>query len=158
AARTDSVPATSFVPVGLTDAESAYRRIREAAAFLRESDPDDPVPYLLTRALRLGELYRLDGSRTPDGLPGPTRRGRKELRQLAGEERWEELADLAERSLGEPEGRGWLDAHRLAIRSAEETGRHRAARACRSFLAAVLADFPDLLERELDDGTATAGA
>ena len=140
------------------DAESAYRRVREAADFLREANPDDPVPYLLIRSLRLGELYGLDEEPTPEHLPGPPRDVRKELRRLAVEERWEELAEASEKALAEPEGRGWLDAHRLGIRAAEEADRPRAARACRGLLAAVLADFPELPGQELDDGTASASA
>ncbi|MGE3818804.1 MAG: type VI secretion system protein TssA [Isosphaeraceae bacterium] len=136
----------------LTDADEAYRRILESAAFLRGADPDDPVPYLLVRALRAGELFR---DRDVE-LAGPSGETRKTLARLSAEGEWRNLIEEAENALGGPEGRGWLDGHRLALRGLEEEGRSAAWNACKRFLLMVVDAFPDLAERELDDGTPAA--
>ncbi len=142
----------------IEDVESAYQRIEEAAAFLRSQDPSDPVPYLLIRSLRLGELFAIEPDATAEPFPGPPSATRKELRRLATDGDWDDLIERTEQVLAQPEGRGWLDAHRLAIRGLEERGRDRAAHACQSLLAAALDRLPDLAASELDDGTPAASA
>ncbi len=140
------------------DVETAYRRVQEAAAFLRSANPNDPVPYLLIRSLRLGELFGMDAGLTDEPHPGPSSETRKELRRRTVDGNWEEVVELTEEILSRPEGRCWIDAHRLAIRGLEECGRDHAARACRSLLAAALDHAPELADGELDDGTPAASA
>jgi len=145
-------------PAPIADRDTAYRRLLDIAEFLRKDDPGDPVSYLLVRAYRIGEVYALAG-RPPEGeRPGPASEVRQELRRMVADGRCEEALDQAEQALGRREGRGWLDAHRYAIQALEATDRQSAALACRSFLRMFLNDFPDLLETELDDGTAAADA
>ena len=145
-------------PPPIADRDSAFRRLLEIIEFLRQDDPDNPVAYLLVRAYRIGEVYSLAGQESEGERPGPSSEVRQELRRMVADERWDEALDRAERSLGRPEGRSWLDAHRYSIQALEATDRQNAALGCRSLLRMVLHDFPDLVAAELDDGTAAADA
>jgi type VI secretion system protein ImpA len=150
-------PPESVVPP-IADRATAYRRLIEVVEFLREDHPASPIAYLLIRAYRMGEVYASAGL-PPDGeRPGPASEVRQELRRAVADDRWEEALKAAERALGRPEGRCWLDAHRYAIHALEATDRQSAAAGCRSLLRMFLHDFPGLLETELDDGTASADA
>jgi len=142
----------------IADRDTAYQRLLDIVEFLRKDDPGNPVSYLLVRAYRIGEVYALAGGPPEGERPGPASEVRQELRRMVADGRWEEALDQAERSLGRQEGRGWLDAHRYAIQALEATDRQSAALGCRSLLRMFLRDFPDLLETELDDGTAAADA
>jgi type VI secretion system protein ImpA len=153
-ARRPAAPRASGGPIA--SVEDAFRRVVEAAAYLRKNEPASPVPFLVVRALRLGELYV-----TPDpaNAEAPSSETRQSLRRLAAEGAWEELLEGAEGALGRPEGRAWLDPHRFAILAIEGSGeadRSAAAEAVRNHLRATLAAFPGLIEGELGDGTPTA--
>ncbi len=145
-------------PAPIADRDTAYRHLLEIVEFLRKDDPDNPVPYLLVRAYRIGEVYALDGQPSETERPGPSSEVRQDLRRLVADGRWQEASEKAEQALGRREGRGWLDAHRYAIQALEATDRRTAALGCRSLLRMLLRDFPDLLQTELDDGTAAADA
>jgi type VI secretion system protein ImpA len=146
-------------PIG--DADDARSRVREAAAYLRENDPESPVSYLVTRALRMGELYSPALSPGSACLPSPTSETRQLLKRLAADGEWLELLDRAEQSLASACGRAWLDPHRYAlaaIASLGDSDRSAPARACQSWLRMILADFPELAAAELNDDTAAANA
>jgi type VI secretion system protein ImpA len=163
---TTSTPIAAPLPVAtrpatlapLADRDTAYKRLLDIIEFLRKDDPDNPVSYLLVRAYRIAELYGLAGRPPESERPGPSSEVRQELRRTVADGRWDEALDHAEHALGRVEGRVWLDAHRYAIQALEATDRQNAALACRSLLRMALRDFPDLLETELDDGTAAADA
>jgi type VI secretion system ImpA/VasJ family protein len=142
----------------IADGEDARERIIEAAAYLRQNEPGSPVPYLVVRALRMGEVYGLPRPLEASGLASPSSEVRRTLRRLAAEGQWAALLEEAEGALGRPEGRAWLDAQRLAIVALSETGAPAAAEAGRGLLRALLADFPDLPQAELADGTPAANA
>jgi type VI secretion system protein ImpA len=149
-------PVATQAPIA--DRGTAYQRLLEIVEFLRKDDPANPVPYLLVRAYRMGEIYAAAGQPEATERPGPSSEVRQELRRAVADERWEEALNQAEQALGRREGRGWLDAHRYAIQALEATDQQIVARACRSFLRTFLRDFPDALTIELDDGTAAADA
>jgi len=154
--RAAAQPAATAAPIA--DRDTAYQRLLDIVEFLRKDDPGNPVSYLLVRAFRMGEMYALAGQSSENERPGPTSEARQELRRMVADGRWEEALDQAERALGRREGRCWLDAHRYAIQALEATDRQTAALGCRSVLRMFLHDFPDLLDAELDDGTAAADA
>ncbi|WP_406695976.1 type VI secretion system protein TssA [Singulisphaera sp. Ch08] len=144
----------------ITSVADAHQRILEASAYLREHDPASPAPFLVVRALRMGELY--GQSQPPDisVCEAPSSEVRMSLRRLAQEGEWTQLLEEAEQALGRPEGTAWLDAQRYALTAMASTDidRSAAAVACRSLLRAYLTDFPDLSQSELGDGTPTANS
>ncbi len=143
----------------MTDGDDARARIVEAAAFLRQVDGTDPTPYGMLRSLRLGELYRGgDAPLDPANLSRPAGNDREELRTLAAAEDWSGLLDAAERVLGHPDSRGWLDVHRHALTALGNLGESyaAAARTASALLRAALHDLPGWPEAELRDGTPAA--
>jgi len=149
--------ASAAGPIG--DIADAHRRIVEAAAYLRQHDRGSPVPFLVVRALRFAEVFALPRPLDPSSLPAPATEARQALKRLAAEGSWGELLEAAEQALGRPEGRAWLDAHRLAIRAMEAADDLPAAAATsRGFLRAFLAEFPELPRSELDDDTPAASS
>jgi type VI secretion system protein ImpA len=145
-------------PAAISDRDTAYENLLHIVEFLRKEVPDNPVPYLIVRAFRFGEVYALAGGISEADRPGPKSEVRQELRSMVADGRWEEALEKAEQALGRREGRGWLDAHRYAIQALEATDRQNMALGCRSLLRAFLQDFPDSIDTELEDGTAAADA
>ena len=143
----------------IADAPDAYRRILDAAAYLRQNDRGSPVPYLVVRALRMAEVFGMPRPLDSSSLPSPPSTSRQSLKLLAAEGRWEDVLEEAEQALGRPEGRAWLDAHRHALRAMAETeGLSAAADAARALLRAFLAEFPEIVRAELADDTPAANA
>ncbi|MCS7314547.1 MAG: type VI secretion system domain-containing protein, partial [Bryobacteraceae bacterium] len=138
--------------------DDAIERVIAAARFLRREDPSNPVPYLLLRALRWGELRAVGGSPDASLLEAPSTETRQLLKRLASEGSWPELLDAAEEAAGMPCGRAWLDVQRHAVRALSELGYEAPASALRSELRALLADYPDLPNWSLSDDTPVANA
>jgi type VI secretion system protein ImpA len=138
----------------------ARQKIVEAAEELRRDEPASPIPFLVVRALRMGELYAQSSPPDASQCAAPSSETRQMLRRLASEGDWAGLLEQAEEAIGRPEGCAWLDAHRYALvaMASGDVDRSAAARAARSLLRAVLGDFPELAEAELGDGTPTANA
>ena len=127
-----------------------------SAAYLRRAAPNDPVPYLLVRALRWGELRSDTGGIAVNMLEAPSADVRKSLRSLASVGDWAKVLETAEKAAAGGAGRGWLDLHRYTIRACDELGYASVARSLRTGLRALLADLPRLPKMTLADDTGTA--
>lgn len=138
------------------DNADACERVVSAARYLRGENSYSPVPYLLLRALRWGELRAAGSTLDASILEPPPTEIRQSLKQRALESEWQQVLDLAESAVGLPCGRGWLDVQRYAVRAATELGYDLIASAIRSSLNALLLDYPDLPEATLLDDTPTA--
>jgi type VI secretion system protein ImpA len=134
----------------------AVARILAATRYLRRIDPANPVPYLLVRALRWGQLRAGGAEPQPALLAAPSTEIRTGLKALAAAGRWAELLELAETNAAGECGRGWLDPHRYAVLGCEKLGYHAAARAIRSELACLLGEYPQLASATLLDDTGAA--
>lgn len=140
------------------DRDDAIERIAAVARWFRQNDYYSPVPYLLVRALRWGELRAGGAEIDPMQLEAPSTETRQELKRMAYEGDWAGVIELAEKAAAEPCGRGWLDLHRYAVRALSESGYEACASAIRSGLRALLADYPQLPDLSLMDDTPTANA
>jgi type VI secretion system protein ImpA len=138
------------------DRADACERVVSAARFLRAEDCYSPVPYLLLRGLRWGELRAAGSTLDASILEPPPTEIRQPLKQSASQSEWQQVLDLAESAMALPCGRGWLDVQRYAVRAATELGYDLVAAAIRSELNALLQDFPDLPEATLLDDTPAA--
>lgn len=138
------------------DRDDACQRVVAAARYLRTEDCYSPVPYLLLRALRWGELRAAGSSLDPSLLEPPPTEIRQSLRQLAMQSEWQQVLDLTESAMALPCGRGWLDAQRYAVQAATELGYEHVAIAIRSELNALLLEYSDLPDATLLDDTPTA--
>lgn len=134
--------------------EQAILHVVAAAQFLRQKNPASPVPYLLLRALRWGEVRELNGA-APD-LPAPASETRVTLKASAAGSNWKRVLETAEAAMSNTTGRGWLDLQRYSINACDALGYAGAAKALRSELKAFLQDFPELPNATLNDDTGTA--
>jgi len=151
-------PASASIPGEPSGRDDAVQRVVAAAAFLRKEDAYNPVPYLVLRALRWGELRAGGPDPDPRILEPPPSEIRQELKSQAMDGQWESVLDTAERAMGLPCGRGWLDLQRYVIRACMELGSWYDAisKSVLSELQALLTDYPGLPEMTLMDDTATA--
>ena len=140
------------------NAEDAARRVAAVARWLRSQDARSPVPFLLLRALRWGELranpYELDWRM----LEAPPTEMRQNIKRLSQEGENQQLLEAGEEVMATPSGRAWLDLQRFVLGACDSLGYDAAARAIRSEIKALLADYPQLLEASLNDDTQAANA
>jgi type VI secretion system protein ImpA len=142
------------------DAQDAYARVAAAARFLRQNDSSSPVPFLLLRGMRWGELRAVGPGYDPDSslMEAPPTETRTELKRLASDGDWAGVLELGETAMGEPCGRAWLDLQRYAATACENLGYTAAAAAIIGEVKALLADYPTLPEMSMLDDTPTANA
>lgn len=140
------------------DREDAFRRVVAVARYLRREEPNNPVPYLLLRGLRWGELRAAGANPDPTWLEAPPTEIRQQLKRLSLEGQWGDLLESAENAMGMPCGRAWLDLQRYAVKACEELGSdyEPIAMAVRSELRALLGDFSELSQWSLADDTPTS--
>src|SRR5205814_3197965 len=94
--------------VGPANRDDAIRRIAADAAYLRGDNQKDPVPYLVLRGLRWGELRASDAV-DPTLLEPPSTETRQKIKRSASEGDWGNVIEEAESAMASPSGRGWLD-------------------------------------------------
>jgi len=140
--------------------QQAVAQVVAAAKALLEQDSASPVPYLLVRGLRWGEIRAGGEGIDPQLLEAPTSEERKRLRTLFLDEQWEELLTASESVMATEAGRGWLDLQRYSILAAEKLGKdyRQIFLSLRSTLRTLLADLPALAEATLMDDSASASA
>ena len=140
------------------DRGEAVNRILAVAQYLRLQEPQSPIPYLMLRALRWGELRaRSDGQDFEPGfLQAPSAEVRVALKRYAAASDWRQVLETAEGVMGEPCGRGWLDLQRYSIQACQELGYTSAAAAMLSELRTLLRDLPNLAGMTLSDETGAA--
>lgn len=150
-----SFQAVSKEPENVSD---AIERIVLAAHYLRRERPANPVPYLVLRALRWGELRASGEGMDLSLLEAPATEVRKQLRALLQNGEWEQLLDACEVAMALPCGRGWLDLQRYAVSACDALGSSYTpvSAAILSTLESLLSDYPQLSRSSLNDETATA--
>ncbi len=158
AVRPERAPKAKALAPEPESREDAFQRVIAAARFLRREDPYSPVPYLLLRALRWGELRAAGASPDYSVLEAPATETRQQLRRLMADGYWQEALEAAEEAMGQPCGRAWLDLQRYAVRSMTELGYEAAAAAVRAELRTMLGEYPDWPTWTLSDDTPAANA
>jgi type VI secretion system protein ImpA len=146
----------SFLGGELTSYADACRHVTAAARYLHRLNPSHPLPYLLLRALRWGELRAAANGQFSDLLEPPPAGLRMTMRRHAQATDWKRVLELSESAMCDGCGRGWLDLQRYTITACEELGYTAAAQALRSELKTLLSDFPQLMGATLLDDTGTA--
>jgi type VI secretion system protein ImpA len=142
------------------DRDDALQRLAIVAHFLRHESPLNPVPYLLLRAMRWGELRAAGATLNPALLEAPPTEKRTLIKKMSMDADWAGVLENAEQAMSLPCGRGWLDLQRYSVRACESLGAEYepVAAGIRSELKALLADYPDLLNSSLMDDTPAANA
>ncbi|HEY3928410.1 MAG TPA: type VI secretion system protein TssA [Candidatus Koribacter sp.] len=142
-----------------TSREEALNNIVLAARFLRGENAYDPIPFLLLRAVRWGEIYNGGTALDVSLLEAPATESRKELRRLATESNWEAVIGEVEKAMETPGGRAWLDLQRYADEAFYNVGSYYepVRNAVSAIFRALLTSYPDLLSATLNDDTPAAG-
>ena len=138
------------------DHDDAFQRVTAVAAYLRRNDPSSPLPYLLLRGLRWGELRAAGTDVDANLLEAPPTGTRQALKKAANDSDWPQVLELGESAMGLPCGRGWLDLQRYVFRAANELGYYQVASAIRAEVNGLLADYPALRQATLLDDTPAA--
>jgi type VI secretion system protein ImpA len=140
------------------DQNDAFERVASVARYLRKESQYSPVPYLLLRGLRWGELLANGSALDETMLEAPPTEVRRELKRLAQEGQWEEVLNAAETAMASPCGRGWLDLQRYVVRACEELGSYYdpIALAVRAELKALIENLPQLRSLSMADDTPAA--
>ena len=138
------------------DQDDAFQRVTAVAAYLRRNDPSNPLPYLLLRGLRWGELRAAGTDVDANLLEAPPTGTRQALKKAANDSDSPQVLELGESAMGLPCGRGWLDLQRYVFRAANELGYHQVASAIRAEVNGLLADYPALRQAALLDDTPAA--
>jgi type VI secretion system protein ImpA len=161
----EETPATRGRPLGPAlhkpaaepvDQEDAFQRVTAVAGYLRRNDPSSPLPYLLLRGLRWGELRAAGTDVDANLLEAPPTGTRQALKKVANDSDWPQVLELGEAAMGLPCGRGWLDMQRYVFRAANELGYYQVAAAIRAEVNGLLADYPALRQASLLDDTPAA--
>ncbi|MFC1889894.1 type VI secretion system domain-containing protein, partial [Thermodesulfobacteriota bacterium] len=127
--------------------------IRNAAKALREADPEDPLPYRLSRIAEWIWIMNISSSTDWKHNVGNVESELlNRLKELAGNEEWDALLAEAEGRL--PEALLWLDLQRYVDKAMEGLGSsyRRAREAVRGELAALVGNNPSLLDRSFFNG------
>ena len=140
------------------DRDDAFQRVTAVAAYLRRNDPSSPLPYLLLRGLRWGELRAAGTDVDANLLEAPPTGARQALKKAANDSDWQQVLELGESAMGLPCGRGWLDLQRYVFRAANELGYYQVASAIRAEVNGLVADYPALRQAGLLDDTPAANA
>ena len=151
AARPPALPKAEPV-----DIDEAFQRVTAVAAYLRRNDPSSPLPYLLLRGLRWGELRAAGTDVDANLLEAPPTGARQALKKAANDSDWQQVLELGESAMGLPCGRAWLDLQRYVFRAANELGYYQIASAIRAEVNGLLADYPALRQAGLLDDTPAA--
>jgi type VI secretion system protein ImpA len=136
--------------------EDAIERLLAVGRYLQREQPFNPMPYLIPRALRFGELRATGGAPDPMFLQAPPTEVRMELKRLSVEGSWDQLREKAEEAVGLPCGRAWLDGQRYAWTACFYSGAQLPAQAILSEVRALVADFPQITQWVLADDTPAA--
>jgi len=132
------------------------QRVTAVAGYLRRNDPSSPLPYLLLRGLRWGELRAAGTDVDANLLEAPPTGTRQALKKAANDSDSQRVLELGEAAMGLPCGRGWLDLQRYVFRAANELGYYQVAAAIRAEVNGLLADYPALRQASLLDDTPAA--
>ena len=139
------------------DRQDAYARIAAVAAWLRQQDTHSPVPYLMLRALRWGELRAVGSDVDPNLLEAPSTELRTQIKGLFNDGKYDELLGILEDAMAQPCGRAWLDLQRYFCTACDQAGGYDAVKsAVIAELKALLDDYPGLPQMTLLDDTPTA--
>jgi type VI secretion system protein ImpA len=141
------------------DRDDAYARVAAVASWLRKEDPYNPVPYVMVRAMRWGELRASGSEIDPNLLEPPSTELRTEIKRLYNDGDYDQLFAVMETAAAEPCGRGWLDLQRYFSNACDNAGGYdNVKNAVIAGLKALLRDYPELAKATLLDDTPTANS
>lgn len=144
----------SAPPPEFTSINSAHQMILRASAYIRESQPNDPISYRLDRIIRWHTMTRLPpNNRGRTELPGVIPQLAQAFLNLLNSGDWEKLLRQSESNFVNTPL--WLDLQRFIDRSMFELGEmyEDARKVVREELATLVKRFPEVTELQFKNGT-----
>jgi type VI secretion system protein VasJ len=134
--------------------KDSFVSLKKIAAFSRNQDPAQPLPYRMIRFLTWCEIDTLPpADNGKSRVPPPPRQLRDRFQTLSEQSAWKELVVQAEGKVAEFPF--WLDLHRISEAALAELGSDyiKARNAIKSEVITFLTRLPDLIEIEFSDET-----
>jgi type VI secretion system protein VasJ len=151
--QTTATTSATSVPTEFTSAENAYQIILKAAAYLRESKPEDPMPYRLNRIIRWYPIEKLPPATSGKTvLPGILPQLVQGFQNLLNGAEWETLLRQSESNfINSP---FWFDLQRFIDRAMTELGPTyiSSRQAIREELAGLVRRLPGILDLQFKNG------
>lgn len=146
-----TAPATSRTD--LASPRDAQQSILQAAAYLRESDPADPIPYAISRTIKWHTIPQLpeEKNRTT-GVPGALAEMRQPFQNLKTKREWNTLLRQSEGNfVNSPL---WFDLQRFIDQAMAELGESYtdARKVVREELAKLIQRLPGIEELKFQNG------
>lgn len=155
-----SAPTARQVDLGHppASAREAYEQVFGLVEYLRKENKYHPSPFVLNRAVSVGNVLYYDELVQAQPIPAPPQALRQRIEKLAQSEKWEELLAECEAALLEKENWFWLDLHFYAVQAMShlESYYNRPILAVKGTLRLLLDGHPDLLDAELADSSQAA--
>jgi len=149
AATTESAP----ISTEFTSAENAYQIILKASNYLRESKPENPVPYKLNRIIRWYPIEKSPpAANGKTQLPGILPQLVQGFQNLLGNGEWETLLRQSEANF--PNALFWFDLQRFIDRAMTELGPTyaNAQQVVREEMGKLVTRLPDVLDLQFKNG------
>jgi type VI secretion system protein VasJ len=144
-----------------TSVSNAHQFILKAAAYIRESNPADPVPYRISRAIKWQPIEQTLLAKANKGktqIPGILPQNLKAFKDLIVNAEWDILLRQSENRF--PDSPLWFDLQRYIDRAMKELGESygNAQRAIREELASLVRRLPGILDLQFNNGIPFADA
>ncbi|GMQ82913.1 MAG: type VI secretion system protein TssA [Rhodothermia bacterium] len=150
---TDDVPGP---PAELNSASDASMAVTKASTFYRTSDPTNPIPYRVLRALRWSAIVAAPPNETgKTKIPAPLEQRRTYLTSLLATDDAKKLLEESEASFQEGSFHFWIDLQLLTAGALEKLGPtwENARHSVLEETALLLKRVPELTELTFVDGT-----
>ncbi len=150
---------TATAPAEFTSISNAQQIILRACAYMRENQPDDPIPYRLSRIIKWHPVVKLppsNNSRTE--LPGILPQLVQGFQNLMNSGDWDKLLRQSENNF--TNSPFWFDLQRFIDKSLSELGGtfRSVQQVIREELAFLVKRLPQILDLQFKNGIAFADA
>lgn len=165
APKTEEKPITeqrqpiAATPTEFTSISNAQQIILKACAYMRENQPDDPIPYRLIRIIKWHPVIKLPPSNNGrTELPGILPQLVQGFQNLVNNGDWDKLLRQSENNF--TNSPFWFDLQRFTDKSLSELGGafQRVQQVIREELAFLVKRLPQILDLQFKNGIAFADA
>ncbi len=150
---------TTTAPAEFTSISNAQQIILRACAYMRENQPDDPIPYRLSRIIKWHSVIKLPPSNNGrTELPGILPQLVQGFQNLMNSGDWDKLLRQSENNFSNSPF--WFDLQRFIDKSLSELGEsfQRVQQVIREEMAFLVKRLPQILDLQFKNGIAFADA
>lgn len=143
---------SALAAIEITSVADARRLISRATAFLRESQPTDPLPYRLSRVIVWHPMPLPNANNGKTGIPGVLPQMVQGFQNLFASAQWDKLLRQSEARL--PDSPLWFDLQRFIDYAMEGLGEdyQEARQVVREELGRLVQRLPGIVELQFQNG------